>query len=66
MADEISALTKSTGPNVGIDGEATNLRHRTNMFAPEEVLSEKDILRKKINENAGALKEVKVQRVFYS
>jgi hypothetical protein len=36
------------------------------MFAPEEVLSEKDILRKKINENAGALKEVKVQRVFYS
>lgn len=58
MADEISALTKSTGPNVGIDGEATNLRHRANMFAPDEVLSEKDILRKKISENVDQLKEV--------
>ena len=58
MTDEISAMTKNTGPNVGIDGEATNLRHRANVFAPEPILSEKEIMRKNIKENSEAIKEV--------
>ena len=58
MSDNVSALTKSTGPAVGLDGNATNIRHRGNMFAPEVVLSEKDKLRKLVQDNADSVKEV--------
>ena len=57
MTDTVSALTKETKVNVGLDGEATNLRHRGNMFAPEIVMSEKDKLRKLVKENSSSAKD---------
>ena len=55
---EISGLTKSTGQNIGIDGEATNIRHRANMFAPEVIMTEKEKLRKLVKDNSASVKEV--------
>jgi hypothetical protein len=58
QSDEISVLTKNSDPNVGLDGLATNVRHRGNMFEPEVILSEKDIMRKMLTEDKVAMKKV--------
>jgi hypothetical protein len=57
MADDISVLTKNSAPNVGLDGVATNVRDRGNMFEPEEILDEKQQMRKLMAENKSAMKE---------
>ena len=58
MSEVVSVLTKSTGPNIGLDGEATNLRHRGNQFASDEVLTEKEKLRRLVQANAASVREV--------
>ena len=57
--DEVSAISLgSEQPNVGMDGQTTNVRDRGNMFEDEVVLTEKQILRKKMDEDRVAMKEM--------
>jgi Ca2+-binding EF-hand superfamily protein len=55
---DLSILTKETATNVGLDGKPTNARQRQNMFEDEVVLTEKQIMRKKMNEDRNAMKEM--------
>ena len=59
MADDVSAISLgSEKPNVGMDGQTTNVRDRGNMFEDEVVLTEKQILRQKMDQDKVAMKEM--------
>jgi len=59
MADEVSVMSiGSEKPNVGMDGNTTNIRDRGNMFEDQVVLTEKQIMRKKMEEDKVAMKEM--------
>ena len=57
MSDAISALTGDVAPNQAMTGQASNIRHRGNMFAEETQLTEKDKLRRDLKNNAADIKE---------
>ena len=59
MADDVSAISlASEKPNVGMDGQTTNVRDRGNMFEDEVVLTEKQKLRQKMDQDKVAMKEM--------
>lgn len=59
MADDVSAISLSSEqPNVGQDGQTTNVRDRGNMFEDEVVLTEKQVLRQKMDNDRVAMKEM--------
>ena len=59
MADDVSLLSLSSEKaNVGADGQITNHRDRGNMFEDAVVLTEKQKMRKKMEEDKVAMKEM--------
>ena len=59
MADDVSLLSLSSEKaNVGADGQITNQRDRGNMFEDAVVLTEKQKMRKKMEEDKVAMKEM--------
>lgn len=43
--------------NTGVDGSATNVRMRTNMFEEEQMLTDKEKMRKKLTTDKDAMKD---------